>query len=227
MIPAKPASGSVQQPDTTITVLIVDDQPIVRYGICHLINSQVDMEIAASTADCATAWKILDDPQPHVLLMDVQLKDRCAHKLIERITQSRLGTRILVYTSQSAEWQVLEAIRSGAHGYITKDADPERLCDAIRVVARGGSYLDTTLTGMVIGHLGRKFERRDMNRRRLTQRESVVLQALADGKRNKEIATAMSITERTVKYHITSVFQKMKVKNRTEAVRLAVEKGMI
>ena len=227
MVPVKPASGPVRQPDTTITVLIVDDQPIVRYGICHLVNSQVDIEIAASAADCATAWKILDDTQPHVLLMDVQLKDRCAHKLIEQVSQSRFGTRMLVYTSQSAEWPVLEAIRSGVHGYITKDADPERLCDAIRVVARGGMYLDTNLTGMVIGHLGRKHERRNMSQRQLSRRESVVLQELANGKRNKEIATAMSITERTVKYHITSVFQKMKVKNRTEAVRLAVEKGMI
>ena len=227
MFPANSVRGMAASEPNRIAVLVVDDQPIVHYGLCHLINAQADMEITATATDCSKAWECLGSAKPHVLLIDVQLNDRCAHKLIEKITHDQLDTRILVYSSGSAELQVLEAIRSGAHGYITKDADPERLCDAIRVIARGGSYLDSILAGMVIGHLGRKVERRDMNRRMLTQRESVVLQALAAGKRNKEIASQMSITERTVKFHITSVFQKMKVKNRTEAVRLAFEKGII
>jgi len=221
------AAGVGNRPDVRIKVLVIDTQPIVRYGICQLVNGQWDMEILAATPDCTTAWEHLGNSRPDVLVVDVQIRDRQAHKLIEKVAEQQLPTRILVYSSQFAELQVLEAIRSGAHGYITKDAEPDRLCDAIRAVAKGGSYLDSSLAGVVIGQLGRKHERRDMNRRQLTQRESVVLQALADGKRNKEIATQMAITERTVKYHITSVFQKMRVRSRTEAVRLAVEKGII
>jgi len=227
MVPANFGTGTAASQSNRIAVLVVDDQPIVRYGLCHLINGQADMEITATTTDCSKAWECLGSAKPHVLLIDVQLNDRCAQKLIEKITDDQLDIRILVYSSGSAELQVLEAIRSGAHGYITKDADPERLCNAIRVIACGGYYLDSNLAGMVIGHLGRKVERRDMNRRMLTERESIVLRALATGKRNKEIASQMFITERTVKFHISSVFQKMKVRNRTEAVQFAFKNGII
>jgi DNA-binding NarL/FixJ family response regulator len=227
MLPDKQTRGISIQQHSHISILLVDSQPIVRYGISHLIEREEDMVVIAATDVCHAAWEVLGKTQPDVLLIDVPTKDRCANKLIEKITEERLITRTLVYTSQSAEWQVLEAIRSGATGYITKDAEPGRLIDAIRVVARGGSYLDASLSGLVMGHVGRKHERRDANNRQLTRRESLVLEALANGMRNREIAKQMSITERTVKYHVTSVFQKMRVKNRTEAVRLAVEKGFI
>jgi DNA-binding NarL/FixJ family response regulator len=122
---------------------------------------------------------------------------------------------------------VLEAVRCGVHGYITKDAEPERLCEAIRVVAGGDFYLDPAIASKVIAQVGRKHERRARPSRELTPREVAVLYRLAAGMRNSEIASDLFITERTVKYHITSMFNKLQARNRTQAVKIAIQNGLI
>jgi DNA-binding NarL/FixJ family response regulator len=113
------------------------------------------------------------------------------------------------------------------HGYITRDADPGRLCDALRVVAGGDFYLDPAIASKVIAQVGRKHERRARRSRELTVREAAVLHRLAAGMRNREIASELFITRRSVKYHITSMFNKLQARNRTQAVKIAIQNGLI
>jgi len=218
------SAGNVEK---TISILILDDNPMVRYGIRQLCEQQTGLEMIAEASSCQMAWNMLESKKPRVLLMDIDMKDGCAHKLIAKVVREAPETRILVYSARSGELQILQALRSGAHGYLTKDVEPDGLLDAIHAIAHSGSYLDPAISSKVIGQLGRVQERRTSNSRRLTQRETAVLQGIATGKRNRDIATDLFITERTVKYHLSSMFAKLQVRNRTEAVKYAFEHGFI
>ena len=222
-----------------LSILVVDDHPMIRYGITRLLDGESDMQIIAAVSDCKTAMEILHNQAPVLLLVDMQLRDSCTHRdacayrndcehrLAMSIGELGLDTRILVYSAQIEEWQIMDALRHEVHGYIIKNAEPVRLCEAIRMVAEGGSYLDPSITSKVIGQVGRINERRSPQSRQLTQRESAVLKGVASGKRSREIAAELYITERTVKYHLSSMFSKLRVHNRTEAVTYAFEHGLI
>ena len=208
-------------------VLLVDDHPIVRYGIMRLLEGELNKHVVADNSSCKTAEGILRKHAPVLLLMDMQLRNGCAHTLIMKAMKLCPATRILVYSAQAEDHQIIDALRHGVHGYVTKDAEPDRLCEAISVVGEGGSYIDPSIASKVIGHVGRINERRTLNSRQLTQRESAVLKGIASGKRSRDIAVDLYISERTVKYHLSSIFSKMRVHNRTEAVRYAFERGLI
>jgi len=213
--------------DAPLSVLILDDHPIIRYGLAQLLSSRSGMRVVGETDSCVDAWKTLDSTQTDLLLMDMELKEGCAQALIQKIIEANLATRVLVYSALARDAHVLEALRCGVHGYITKDAEPERLYQAILVVASGAFYLDPAIASKVIGQVGRKLERRARQSRELTAREVAVLQRLAAGMRNSEIAGELFITERTVKYHITSMFNKLRARNRTQAVKIAIQSGLI
>lgn len=210
-----------------VSVLIVDDNPVVCYGITRLVMKTTGMCVIAETCRCDTAWKSLKAEAPRVLLIDLDLKDGCALELIAKVTKARLQTRILVYSASSGELQIIEALRSGAHGFITKDIQPGELIKAIKTISEGGSCLDPSIISKVVGLLGRKHERRAANGRRLTQRESEVLQGIANGKRNSDIAAELFISERTVKYHLSSMYFKLQVSNRTQALKYAFDHGLL
>jgi DNA-binding NarL/FixJ family response regulator len=210
-----------------VRILIVDDHPIVRYGIRQLVEQSSDRYIITETDRCNIAWKSLRTNQPEIMLIDIDLQDGCAHKLVARVARACLRTKILVYTANDTEMQITEALRSGAHGFVTKNIEPDALLEAIHAISKNGSYLDPAVASKVIGQLGRKHERRASGGRRLTQRESAVLKAIATGKRNIDIAAELYITERTVKYHLTSMYNKLKVCNRTEAVQYAYKNGLL
>lgn len=213
--------------DKAINILILDDCPIVRYGIKQLLELKAGTQIIAETSSCETAWDELKTSSPHVLLMDIAMKDGCAHKLIKKLSSSNLATRILLYSAESEEWQVLQALSSGAHGFISKDAAPDLLSVAVRDVVNSGSYLDPAIAAKVISQLGCKFESGVSGSSTLTPRESDILKAIASGKRNRDIAAELSISERTVKYHLSSMYNKLGVHNRTEAVKYAYERGLV
>ena len=223
----QPIRNSLMSSESAVSVLIVDENPIVRYGISQLLEQATGLCVIAETCSCDTAWKSLKTKAPRVLLIDVDLKDGCALRLIAKVTKARLQTRILVYSANTGDLQITDALRSGAHGFITKDIQPDELLKAIRTISESGSYLDPAVTSKVIGQLGRKQEKRAVYGRRLTQRESAVLQAIAMGKRSRDIAAELFISERTVKYHLSSMYNKLQVSNRTQAVKYAFKYGLI
>ncbi len=212
----------------SISVLIVDEYPIVRYGVIRLLEGELNKHVVGDTASCKTAEDILrNHASVDLLLIDIQLRRECAHTLITKVIELYPTTRILVYSALTEDHQIIDALRHGAHGYITKDAEPDRLIEAISLVVSGGSYIDPAIASKVIGHVGRINERRTLNSRELTQRESAVLKGIASGKRSQDIAVDLYISERTVKYHLSSIFTKMRVHNRAEAVRYAYERGLL
>jgi DNA-binding NarL/FixJ family response regulator len=213
--------------DVPLSVLILDDHPIIRYGLVQLLSSRSGMRVVGETGSCAAALERLGSTKINLLLMDMDLKEGCAQTLIEKIIEKNLATRVLVYSAKLHDAHVLEAVRCGVHGYITKDAELEQLYQAVLVVAGGNFYLDPAIASKVIGWMGRKHERRASPARELTGREVAVLQRLAAGMRNSEIAGDLFITERTVKYHITSMFNKLRARNRTQAVKIALQNGLI
>jgi len=210
-----------------LSVFILHDHPMVRYGITRMLASRSDMRVAGETRSCAVALKALETAPPDLLLMDMELREGGAPGLILKINEHNLRTRVLVYSAQSHESHVLEAMRCGAHGYVTSDAGPGQLCEAMRVVAGGEFYIDPAIASKVVATVGRKHERRARVSRELTPREVAVLHRLAAGMRNSEIASDLYITERTVKYHITSMFNKLRARNRTQAVKIAIQHGLI
>lgn len=210
-----------------LSILIVDEHPIVRFGIMRRLRDEPDLHVIADIPSCKTAGGILRNEMPDLLLMDMHMQGGCAQTLITKIGELGLDTRVLIYSAQTEGSQILDALRQGAHGYITKNAEPDRLCEAIHVVAGGDAYVDPSIASRVIGRLGRTNERRTSHSRQLTRRETAVLKGLATGKRSREIAGELYISESTVKYHLSSIFNKLRVHNRTEAARFAFEHGLI
>jgi len=219
---AGPAGGRAP-----FSVFILHDHPMVRYGIASLLAGRSDMRVSGEAGSCAPALAALDAAPPDLLLIDMDLKEGCATALILKINESNLRTRVLAYSAQSHESHVLGAMRCGAHGYLTCGAEPEHLCEAMLVVASGEFYIDPAIASKVVARLGRTHERRTRANRELTPREVAVLQRLAAGMRNSEIAVELFITERTVKYHMAAIFNKLRASNRTQAVKIALQNGLI
>jgi len=210
-----------------VSVLVVDDHPVVRMGVSMVLAKESGLKVVGEASSCAEGWDMLRRLRPDIVLGDLMLGDGNVCDLMQKMQAEGIGGQVIVYTAHSGEAKVLAALRAGASGYIIKSSTPQRLLDAIRTVARGGSYLDPTIASHVIGRVGGVQERRSAHGRELTDREATVLSALVEGKRNKDIAGELFITERTVKYHIHGLFTKLQVKNRTEAVRTALEHGLV
>jgi len=206
---------------------VVDDHPVVRMGVSMMLAAESGLRVVGEASSCAEGWSMLLKLRPDVVLVDLMLEDGTACDLMQKLQAKGLAAQILVYSAHTAEAKVLETLRAGASGYIIKGSAQQRLIDAIHTVAGGDSYLDPAIASQVMGRLGRTQERRSPHSRELTERESTVLEALVQGKRNKDIAGELFITERTVKYHVKALFTKLRVQNRTQAVRAAVEQGLV
>lgn len=210
-----------------IKVLVADDHSVLRCGICGLIDAQPDLTVVGAAADRLQAYQILVERCPDIVLLDLELGGQSSYEFIQDVVRREAGSQVVVYTDVADEYRVIEAIRSGARGYVIKSARPERVYEAIRTVGDGGSYLDPAVASRVMGRIGRLQERRQNQSRELTEREREVLGGLAAGKRNREIADQLYISERTVKYHVKSMFRKFRASNRTQVVRIALERGLI
>lgn len=220
-------TGSMEEEKAPVSVLVVDDHPVVRMGVSMLIVPESGLEVVGEASSCAEAWDMLLRLRPDVIVGDLMLEDGTACDLMQKMQTEGIAGQVIVYTAHADEAHVVEALRAGASGYIIKGSTPQRLIDAIRTVAHGDSYLDPTIASRVMGRVGRTQERRSSHSRELTKREATVLSSLTQGMCNKDIARELFITERTVKYHIKGLFTKLRVKNRTQVVRAAIEQGLI
>jgi DNA-binding NarL/FixJ family response regulator len=202
-------------------ILIVDDHPVVRDGLKGMLASQAEFEVVGEAADGVQAVVLVQQLAPQVVLMDLRMPVMDG---VEAITQIRAGhapAYILVLTTYDTDADILRAIEAGATGYILKDAPREELYRAIRATAQGQSYLSPSVATRLMGQL------RAPTETALSQREAEVLIWVAGGASNKEIARHLHISEATVKSHLLHIFSKLGVNDRTQAVTLAVQKGII
>ena len=201
-----------------IRVLCVDDHPVVRDGIAAIINLQPDMMVAGAAATGAEALQRFLELSPDVALVDLQLPDMTGFDLIKKIKHQAPNARIVVLSSHEGDVDIERALEAGAQGYVAKGIVRDELLDVIRGVHGGKRCLPAALAQKLAEH---------MVDDPISPREVEVLSLMAAGKRNKEIAGDLLIAEDTVKMHVRNILSKLQVNDRTEAVTVALRRGII
>jgi DNA-binding NarL/FixJ family response regulator len=201
-----------------IRVLCVDDHPIVRDGIAAIINLQPDMMLAGAAATGGEALERFFELRPDVALVDLRLPDMSGFDLITKIKNKSKNARIIVLSSHEGDVDIQRALEVGAQGYVVKGLVREELLETIRSVHAGKRRLPAEVAQKLAEHMADE---------PISPRELDVLSLMAAGKRNKEIAGALSIAEDTVKMHVRNILSKLQVNDRTEAVTIALRRGII
>ena len=204
-----------------IRLLVVDDHPVVRNGLVELLSTTDDIEVVAAAVNGAEAVELAALHHPDVVLMDLSMPVMDGCEATRRIVEADPAARVLVLTSFTDQEGILDAIDAGAVGYLLKDAEPSELLGAVRAVARGESPLDPKVAATLLRSrtTGRQAPE-------LTDRERQVLQLVGAGLANKQIARRLDISEKTVKAHLTSVFRRIGVTDRTQAALWAERHGI-
>jgi DNA-binding NarL/FixJ family response regulator len=217
-------------PDTTIRVVVADDQGMVRSGFSTLLNAQPDIEVVGEAANGAEAIDRATGLCPDVILMDVRMPVLDGLQATRRITALPAPVRVLILTTFDLDDYVYEALRAGASGFLLKDASAGELAEAVRVVAAGDGLLSPGVTRRLIAEFARMGAPRMPARSRLgdlTERETEVLAFVARGLSNAEIAASLVVAEQTVKTHVSRVLMKLGLRDRAQAVVFAYESGLV
>ncbi|WP_448624145.1 response regulator [Geodermatophilus sp. URMC 64] len=212
----------------SVSVLVVDDQTLVRAGFVRLLESEPGITVAGEAADGLAALEVARRTRPDVVLMDIRMPRLDGLQATARLVAAQPGTRVVVLTTFDLDEYVFEALRAGASGFLLKDAPPDELVHAIRVVAAGEALLAPSVTRRLIAEFARTpVPRADDRLTRLTPRERDVLALVATGLSNAEIAARLFLGESTVKTHLTAVLTKLDLRDRVQAVVLAYESGLV
>ncbi|SRR6266487_1260927 len=226
-VPGTPAIPPLTATSTPqIRVLVVDHQSVSRAGLRRLLESYPDLQVVGEAADGVQAVSETLELGPQVVLMDAHLPNGQSMEALKQIKQLNLDARVLLLSAQEREEYLYETLRAGADGYVLKDIAPDELAQAVRTVARGEVLVQPQLAGRLLSRVGKQ-NRGGYLYEALTPREQEVLQLLARGLRNKEIAARLHVSERTVNFHLANIYQKLNVSGRTEALRRAIEQGLI
>src|SRR5712671_1240598 len=201
-----------------IRVLCVDDHPVVRDGIAAIINLQPDMRVVGAAASGAEGLQRFLEIDPDVALVDLQLPDMTGFDLIKKIKNKAPNARIVVLSSHEGDVDIQRAFEAGAQGYVAKGIVRGELLETIRSVHAGKRRLPAAVAQKLAEHMADE---------PISARELEVLSLMAAGKRNKEIAGELSIAEDTVKMHVRNILSKLQVNDRTEAVTIALRRGII
>jgi two-component system NarL family response regulator len=203
---------------TKIRVLIVDDHSLVTEGLANIINYDPEMTVVAQAEDGQEAIDRYREHQPDITLMDLRMPRMGGVKAITAICAEFKSARIIVLTTYDGDEDIYRGLQAGAQGYLLKDAKPNELLNAIRIVHGGQQYVSLTVA--------RKLVER-MNNPVLSERELEVLRLMAQGLSNQDIGTALNIGESTVKSHVTRILSKLGVSDRTQAVIIALKRGLV
>jgi DNA-binding NarL/FixJ family response regulator len=209
-----------------IRVLLVDDHPVVREGLAAMLVTQKDFDVVGEASDGAQAVEMVERLGPDVVLMDLEMPRVDGPEAIRRIRARDPNARVLVLTAYDTDERILDAVQAGAQGYMLKGAPRDELFRAVRIVNDGGSLLEPVVAHKLLGRMGKMLSH-EPDVEQLTERELEVLQQLVKGSRNKEIANQLCITERTVKFHTSIIFQKLGVTNRSEAIAAALQRRLV
>src|ERR1017187_5730656 len=214
----------------SVRVVLVDDQALIRTGFKMILESEDDIEVVGEASDGEQAISMTRSLRPDVVLMDVQMPTMDGLEATGHIVRdTNIPSRIVILTTFERDDYVFEALRAGASGFLLKNAPSEELVHAVRVVAAGDALLAPSVTRKVIeGFIRRPAHgRNEVELRRLTERETEILQLLAPGKSTSERAAHRSVGEGTVKAHVSSVLTKLGLRDRMQAVIFAYESGLI
>ncbi len=209
-----------------ITVLIADDHPIVRDGLAGMLNRREDFTVVGEAADGLEAVERARELQPDIILMDVRMPELDGLDALRRIRSENPHTRCIILSSYESDDYLFQALDAGATGYLLKEASAEQLFEAVHAAHRGQSPLHPKVATRVLDRLTMHMHHAaDTNV--LSEREIEVLRLIARGASNQEIATSLFVSHSTVKSHVATIFRKLDVNDRTKAVLLATQKGII
>jgi two-component system, NarL family, response regulator len=201
-----------------IRIILADDHPVIRQGLATIIERELDMTVVGQACNGWEAKELFRKKHPDVVLMDLQMPIFSGMAAIQSICTNFDGANIIIMTAYDGDEDIYSGIQAGAKGYLLKDAQPEEIIRAIRTVASGKNYISNVVAT--------KLEER-MRKPELSERELEVLQLVANGNMNRQIAATLFITESTVKYHVNNILGKLEVSDRTQAVVAAVKRGMV
>jgi DNA-binding NarL/FixJ family response regulator len=224
---SQPNSASADGLSARIRLGVVDDHPVVREGLVAMLHTQPDFEIVGEAGTGPEAVELVTAHDPDVLLLDLELPGLDGVGVLRRLAETGARTRTIVFTVFDTDERIIAAVEAGAAGYLLKGVPRAEIFNAIRVVKAGGSLLHPVAATTVLRHVARKGSGNESKPMALTPRERGVLELLAQGSSNKDIARRLGMTERTVKFHVSSILTKLRAANRTEAVLHAIQAGLV
>ncbi|GAC1451539.1 MAG: response regulator transcription factor [Steroidobacteraceae bacterium] len=201
-----------------IRIVLVDDHPVVRDGLAAMINQQEDMEVVAEAGDGEEAIALFERHRPDVMVLDLRMPKRDGVAVVQHVLQMNPKARILIITTYDGDEDIFQCLSQGAKGYLLKDAPRTEILSAIRAVSEDRPYTSSTVAAKALQRMAKPS---------LTQREFAVLQLVAEGRSNKDIARRLAITEGTAKTHVKAILTKLDAISRTEAVAVAHKRGLI
>jgi two-component system, NarL family, response regulator len=199
-------------------VLLVDDHALFRTGVANIINQERDLRVIAEAGDGFQAVEEFERGRPDVVLLDLRMPRMEGVEAVQRIRERDPNAKVIVLTTYDTDEDISRALRAGAKAYVLKDISADALIRCIRDVLAGKTYIAPAAAAKLAEGVARV---------QLTPRELATLRLMADGKANKEIATALGISERTVKTHLGHLFDKLAVTSRTEAIKVATRRGLV
>lgn len=206
-----------------IRILVADDHPMLREGLVAVLGTQPDFEVAGEASDGEEVVRLAEELVPDVILLDLEMPILDGVEALERLHSAGSEAKAIAFTAYDTDERILGSLRAGARGYLLKGASREEIFEAVRTVSAGGSLLQPDVTSRLIDRMSRDGAPPEP----LTTREREVLGLLARGLPNREIAGRLFISERTVKFHVSSLLRKLGAGNRTEAVTIATHRGLI
>jgi two-component system NarL family response regulator len=201
-----------------IRVILADDHPVVRDGLAAIINQQPDMLVIAEAADGDEAISAFHREQPDVMVLDLRMPKRDGVAVVEHVLEASPKARLLIMTTFDGDEDIFRCLSQGAKGYLLKDSPRQEILAAIRAVSRDQPYTSSSIAAKALQR---------MSKPNLTKRELDVVQLLAQGRSNKDIARRLNITEGTAKTHVKSILTKLDAISRTEAVAVAHKRGLV
>jgi two-component system NarL family response regulator len=199
-------------------ILIIENETLVRVGICTILEAEKDFEIVGDAQTSEEGFQLFREKLPDVTLMSLRLREACAVDEIGNFLEFAPRAKIIILASHAGDAEINRALQRGAYGYILRDISESDLIKAIRTVAAGKKYIPGEIASILSENLGQEA---------LTPSEQRILEMIVGGRSNKEIAFDLNVSENTVKTHVKNIFEKMRVSDRTSAATSAIKRGLV
>lgn len=210
-----------------IKTIIVDDHPVVRFGVRQMLSASDNIEVVAEMEDVDDLPRTLEETGAEIVLLDLELERTHGIDALRLVRECAPDVKVIIYTSHDEEDRIVQAAELGVDGYLLKGCGQHELVSAIESVSTGGIALESTVAGKLMQHMNRSSNASASNTVRFSKRESQVLELIASGKTNRDIGKTLFISESTVKFHVHAILNKLDASNRTEAVSIAAQLGLV